>query len=101
MISEQNKQNYMIMWVLTIFLGFLSPVIFFFINKDNNEEMKNEALKCLNSLLFATIISILFCWLLIPIFYVYFIMIRGIIYGVKCQKFEEKYVVKMFTKDIQ
>ncbi|MEE1340247.1 MAG: hypothetical protein UHG91_05635 [Succinivibrionaceae bacterium] len=91
---------------LEITRGFNAPCIVLIIgkvliNKDNNEEMKNEALKCLNSLLFATIISILFCWLLIPIFYVYFIMIRGIIYGVKGQKFEEKYVVKMFTKDIQ
>ena len=96
MISTKNRSLYLIMWVLTFFLGPIPSLIF-----NDNYELRNEALKCFNSTLFAAIIGICFSFLVFPILYAIFINIRGLIYGLKSQSFEERYVIRIFSRNAQ
>lgn len=100
MISTKNRSLYLIMWVLTFFLEPIPSLIFYLIFNDNYE-LRNEALKCFNSTLFAAIIGICFSFLVFPILYAIFINIRGLIYGLKSQSFEERYVIRIFSRNAQ
>ena len=45
---ENNKGNAMIIYILAIFIWFISPVIFYYIKKDGTEYERENARKSLN-----------------------------------------------------
>lgn len=45
---ENNKGNAMIIYILAIFIWFISPIIFYYIKKDGTEYERENARKSLN-----------------------------------------------------
>ena len=77
------------MWLLTIVLGVISPLVFYFAVCKTPEE-KNEARKCLNVMIGATICALL-AILVIPLILYYVILIGNIVKYFKASNANEEY----------
>lgn len=82
--NSSSLSNISIMWLLTIVLGVISPLVFYFAVCKTPEE-KNEARKCLNVMIGATIGAL---FLVIP-FYV--ILIGNIVKYFQATNANEEY----------
>ena len=72
--NSSSLSNISIMWLLSIVLSVISPLVFYFAVCKTPEE-KNEARKCLNVMIGATICALL----IIPFILYYVIMIVNIV----------------------
>ena len=77
------------MWLLSIVLGVISPLVFYFAVCKTPEE-KNEARKCLNVMIGATICGLL-AFLVIPLILYYVILIGNIVKYFKATNANEEY----------
>ena len=72
--SSSQLSNTAIMWLLTIVVGIISPLVFYFALAKTPEE-KNEARKCLNVMIICVLCLVL-SFLIIP-FILYFVIYIG------------------------
>lgn len=87
--NSSSLSNISIMWLLTIVLGVISPLVFYFAVCKTPEE-KNEARKCLNVMIGATICALL-AILVIPLILYYVILIGNIVKYFKATNANEEY----------
>lgn len=87
--NSSSLSNISIMWLLSIVLGVISPLVFYFAVCKTPEE-KNEARKCLNVMIGATICALL-AILVIPLILYYVILIGNIVKYFKATNANEEY----------
>ena len=72
---ENNKGNAMIIYVLAIFIWFISPVIFYYVKKDGTEYERENARKSLNFEI------VIFAALIVSVILSYILSIFWAVYG--------------------
>ena len=87
--NSSSLSNISIMWLLSIVLGVISPLVFYFAVCKTPEE-KNEARKCLNVMIGCTICALL-AFLVIPLILYYVILIGNIVKYFKATNANEEY----------
>lgn len=87
--NSSSLSNISIMWLLSIVLSVISPLVFYFAICKTPEE-KNEARKCLNVMIGCTI-CVLLAFLVIPVILYYVILIGNIVKYFKATNANEEY----------
>ena len=73
---ENNKGNAMIIYILAIFIWFISPVIFYYIKKDGTEYERENARKSLNFEIVMTVLLFVLAILMrIPFVWVIYLLV--------------------------
>lgn len=99
LLSGDEKTTFLLMWILTLVIGFISPLIFFFVKKEGaSEALRAEIKKCLNFMVFASVayfVSALLCavvigLVLLPLVLIYAFVgvVMGIIAAAKNKEFK-------------
>ena len=74
---ENNKGNAMIIYILAIFIWFISPVIFYYIKKDGTEYERENARKSLNFEIVMTVLLFVLAILMsiVPFVWVIYLLV--------------------------
>ena len=73
---ENNKGNAMIIYILAIFIWFISPVIFYYIKKDGTEYERENARKSLNFEIVMTVLLFVLAILMrIPFVWIIYLLV--------------------------
>ena len=74
---ENNKGNAMIIYILAIFIWFISPIIFYYIKKDGTEYERENARKSLNFEIVMTVLLFVLAILMsmIPFVWVIYLLV--------------------------
>ncbi|WP_435308324.1 DUF4870 domain-containing protein [Sebaldella termitidis] len=74
---ENNKGNAMIIYILAIFIWFISPIIFYYIKKDGTEYERENARKSLNFEIVMTVLLFVLAILMsiVPFVWVIYLLV--------------------------
>ncbi len=74
---ENNKGNAMIIYILAIFIWFISPIIFYYIKKDGTEHERENARKSLNFEIVMTVLLFVLAILMsiVPFVWVIYLLV--------------------------
>jgi uncharacterized Tic20 family protein len=101
-VTANDYNLVLVMWILIFFIGIISPLIFFFLKGSSSKYVLEESKKCLNTGITVNVLLIvcsLLGFLVVPPIFAFIfaivILIKGLAASIKHQPFTEKWVIKI------